>query len=114
MALTNKELQAYRKQLLKLREEVESLSTASADGRRPVELDQQVQGRLSRMDALLDQQMALAREERRRNEIKRIDAALERIADGEFGFCTTCGEDIEKKRLDYDPTVPTCIDCAGG
>lgn len=114
MALTNKEIQGYKKQLLKLREEVETLSTSSAEGRRPVELDQQVQGRLSRMDALQDQQMALAREERRRNEIKRIDAALQRIAEGEFGFCVTCGEDIEPKRLDYDPTLPTCIDCAGG
>lgn len=114
MGLSKKDIQGYKKKLLAMRDEVESLSTSSADSRRPVELDQQVQGRLSRMDALQDQQMALAREERRRNEIKRIDAALERIGDGEFGFCVTCGEDIDKKRLDYDPTLPTCIDCAGG
>ena len=114
MALTKKDLQAYRKQLLELRAEVEQLSTSSAESRRPVELDQQVQGRLSRMDALQDQQMAIAREERRRNEIRRIDAALDRIDEGDFGYCVTCGEDIDRKRLDYDPTLPNCIDCAGG
>jgi DnaK suppressor protein len=34
--------------------------------------------------------------------------------EGEYGFCTECGEDIATKRLELDPTLPTCINCARG
>ena len=45
---------------------------------------------------------------------KRIAAALARIDQGEFGYCTGCGEEIAIKRLELDPTMPTCITCARG
>lgn len=41
----------------------------------------------------------------------RIEEALERIKDGNFGYCTVCDEDIAIKRLENDPSVPNCIDC---
>ncbi|MEQ8805413.1 MAG: TraR/DksA C4-type zinc finger protein [Rhodospirillales bacterium] len=31
---------------------------------------------------------------------------------GDFGYCVSCGEDIPTKRLDHDPSTPTCVDCA--
>jgi len=84
----------------------------TADDRRPVELDQSSVGRLSRIDALQMQAMAQATERRRAQESVRIEAALKRIDDGDYGWCVTCGEAIAPKRLEADPTVPTCIDCA--
>ena len=103
---------AFKKRLLAMREEVEQLSEVTEDARKPVELDQTMVGRLSRMDALQEQAMQLATEGRRHAELQRIDAAIQRIVDGEFGECVSCGEDIEPKRLEYDPAIPTCIDCA--
>ncbi len=103
---------AFKKRLTDMRREVEELSETTEEARKPVQLDQSMVGRLSRMDALQDQAMQLATEERRHIEIQRIDSALKRIEDGEFGYCVSCGEEIEKKRLEYDPTTPTCIDCA--
>ena len=50
--------------------------------------------------------------ERRRSEKMRAQAALERMDAGDFGYCVSCGEEIPTKRLDHDPTVPTCVDCA--
>ncbi|RME17713.1 MAG: TraR/DksA family transcriptional regulator [Alphaproteobacteria bacterium] len=85
-----------------------------AEGRRTVELDQQAVGRLSRMDALQGQAMAQATQARRAGQRQRIAAALERIADGSFGECIECGEAIARRRLELDPTVPTCISCARG
>jgi len=82
------------------------------EDRKPVELDQSQVGRLSRMDAMQIQEMALEQERRRAIEIKRINAALSRIQDGEYGFCLKCGEGISVKRLDFDPSTPLCIDCA--
>lgn len=103
-----------RERLEQRRAELTAVADSAAEGRRPVELDQSRVGRLSRMDALQDQAMALETERRRANELRRIDAALERIADGEYGYCLTCGEEIGTKRLELDPATPTCVDCAGG
>ncbi|NKB49305.1 MAG: hypothetical protein GKS02_08060 [Alphaproteobacteria bacterium] len=71
-------------------------------------------GRLSRMDALQGQEMARAAERRRELEVRKIDAALARIEDGEYGWCVRCGEEIAAERLQLDPAVPICIDCAQG
>lgn len=84
------------------------------DSQKTVELDQQSVGRLSRMDALQQQAMAKATQARRGQQSLRIDAAFARMEDGEYGYCTDCGEDIPLKRLELDPTVPTCVTCAAG
>ncbi len=106
------DVKTYKKQLTKLREEIENLSEVTEEARQPVELDQTMVGRLSRMDALQTQAMQLETERRRAVEIQRIDSALQRIDEGEFGYCVSCGVDIELKRLENDPTTPTCFDCA--
>ncbi len=45
-------------------------------------------------------------------EIVMINAALERISTGEYGFCAVCGEEISAERLDVLPYTPMCKDCA--
>ena len=82
------------------------------EGRAPVELDQESVGRLSRMDALQVQAMAKALEQRRLAERARIDAALKRLDEGEWGYCLECGEEIASARLEHDPSVTHCIKCA--
>ena len=94
------------------REEIESLAECSTDQRKPVELDQTRVGRLSRMDALQDQAMALETDRRRNAELDRIEAALKRLEDGDYGWCLSCGEQIPAKRLELGPTVALCVDCA--
>lgn len=106
------DIKAFKKRLLEMREEVEELSEATEEARQPVELDQTMVGRLSRMDALQTQAMQLETERRRGIEIQRINAALKRMEEGEFSYCVSCGVDIEPKRLENDPTTPTCFDCA--
>lgn len=109
---TDLDLAAIRRALDAERKSLLEVSDAAADERRPVELDQQSVGRLSRMDALQVQAMAQAVEERRRGRLQLIEAALGRLDSGEYGFCTDCGEDIPAKRLEIDPTTTRCVDCA--
>jgi RNA polymerase-binding transcription factor DksA len=45
-------------------------------------------------------------------EIKAITAALQRIEEGEFGYCVTCGSEIAQGRLDVLPYTPFCQACA--
>jgi DnaK suppressor protein len=101
-----------RSALLARREELRRLTDSSAEARRPVELDQSRIGRLSRMDALQSQAMSVETDRRRQIELRRIEAALGRIEDGDYGFCVGCGEAIALKRLEFDPTTPVCIGCA--
>ncbi len=77
-----------------------------------VELDQSRVGRLSRMDALQSQAMSLASQQRRRQSLRLIDAALGRIEEGEYGYCLECGEQIPAGRLNFAPETAYCIDCA--
>ena len=84
----------------------------SSEAREPVTLQQDSVGRLSRMDAMQQQAMAQAQERRRKAEGARITAALERLDEGEWGYCLSCGENIADKRLAHDPSVATCVKCA--
>ena len=64
------------------------------------------------MDAMQAQAMSLETKRRREIQLTRIDSALQRLANDEFGDCVRCGEAIESKRLDFDPSVLLCIECA--
>ncbi len=101
-----------RTKLLTRRAELAEEDRLSAEARGPVTLQQDSVGRLSRMDAMQQQQMALAAEKRRQSERSRIAAALHRLDQGDWGYCLTCGEEIAAKRLEHDPSVATCVGCA--
>jgi DnaK suppressor protein len=103
---------AVRDRLTARRAELLRATSETEISRLPVELDQTTIGRLSRMDAVQQQAMALEAERRRSAELARITAALQRIEDGEYGYCLSCGEEIGAKRLELDPSLPTCIACA--
>ncbi len=87
---------------------------AGSAGQKTVELDQQAVGRLSRMDALQSQAMAQATARRRQLERSKIQAALQRIKDGEYGYCLDCGDRINPARLTADPAIALCQDCMRG
>lgn len=45
-------------------------------------------------------------------EIAQIKAALDRMDQGEYGFCVKCGNEISSARLDLLPYTPFCKACA--
>lgn len=49
--------------------------------------------------------------ENQRQKIRDIDAALERLATGEYGVCQRCEEEIAPKRMEVRPFSRYCIDC---
>jgi DnaK suppressor protein len=87
-------------------------SSETAEGRKPVELDQTSVGRLSRQDALQGQAMASALDVRRHGRLRAITAAIARINAGEYGWCEDCGDFIGIPRLDVDPCAVRCVACA--
>ena len=102
----------FHRLLLDQRAALLAASETGEEAERTVQLDQARVGRLSRMDALQAQAMSIETGRRRRQRLLQIDAALQRIEDGEFGFCRECGEAIATARLAVDPVVTLCIACA--
>ena len=47
-----------------------------------------------------------------RDEIDRINSALQRITSGTYTTCQQCGADISPERLSAVPDTAICIDCA--
>jgi len=102
----------FKNKLAALKAETQNIINKSKDNSAPVELDQTMQGRLSRMDAMQQQEMALATRRRREQLLVQIEHALSRIENGDYGYCVKCDEEIAEKRLELDPVVLTCIHCA--
>lgn len=109
--MNNEEIEQIRKKLLSLRSELQEQEEAFKGTGKPVELDQNRIGRLSRMDAMQVQQMALEASRRRQHRLLKISGALHRIDSGEYGDCFICGEEIADQRLFADPANTRCIGC---
>jgi DnaK suppressor protein len=61
--------------------------------------------------AVTDQNFMLRLKEREQKLLKKIDEALDRMANGTFGVCESCGGEIAIKRLKARPVTTLCIDC---
>jgi len=106
------DIASYRQLLLQRKLELEDVADTGDAASATVELDQSRVGRLSRMDALQGQAMSQAAQQRRGEELQRIQAALRRMDDDDYGYCLQCGDEIAEGRLKIEPAVTLCIKCA--
>lgn len=97
--------------LRRLKRELEEQLQQLEQDSKPVELDQQMVGRLSRMDAMQQQQMAMASESHARAHLNTVSLALAAIRAGDFGYCRQCDEPIAWQRLKARPDSPLCVQC---
>ena len=103
-----------KQQLLLLFQQLQAEVEAAKEGAAPVALDQSSVGRLSRMDAMQQQQMILEGQRRRQQRLLRVQSALQRIEKGTYGACVRCSSQITEARIENEPEVTLCIDCAAG
>ena len=106
------DLGKYKKLLLSMQTDLESVVATGEAAAETVELDQTRMGRLSRMDAMQQQEMSKASNQRRQLKLQQISSALTRIENNDYGYCQECEEDINPKRLEHSPTSRLCIACA--
>lgn len=86
--------------------------TQTQEHAKPVDLDEPI-GRLSRMDAIQQQQMALANRARAQASLQQVELSLSLIAQEpeRYGLCTRCEEPIGYKRLKARPESNVCMSC---
>jgi DnaK suppressor protein len=106
------DLRNYRRRLVAFRDELERLwaGPSAAPGDAPDFLSHTAP--TTPLDILQVEAMAIEADRRRNAELRQIEDALQRMADGRYGYCVTCGENIAPDRLEGDPTAVLCADCA--
>ncbi|MCA0258085.1 MAG: TraR/DksA C4-type zinc finger protein [Proteobacteria bacterium] len=98
---------AYEAVLLKRKQELDRrLHKIEADFEQPRNPDDDDRAIERSNDEVLDELGQVGQEE-----LKAIDAALERIAKGTFGKCVRCGAEISAVRLEAVPYTPFCQEC---
>jgi DnaK suppressor protein len=102
----------FRDQLTALQDRVTSAAEEGAQAAGTVELDQSKVGRLSRMDAMQAQEMAKASQRQRLATLHGIELAFKRLEQGSYGYCLSCDEAINPRRLIANPIALLCIGCA--
>lgn len=110
--MTPEKIKFYKERIHALRTEINDDLNKKNDGEKVVELDTSI-GRLSRMDAMQGQQMALELRRRKEQHLMRLDSALARIKKGTYGACGKCKKLINEERLEIQPDAVLCIQCAG-
>jgi DnaK suppressor protein len=104
------QLEDARKRLLKMRQEViaEVQNTEAAS----LELGQDGVPDIGDMSSnTYSRDLLLNLSENQRQKIRDIDAALDRLAQDEYGICIRCGEDISPRRMEVRPFSRYCIEC---
>jgi DnaK suppressor protein len=99
---------------LTLRARCAELTASIAEGRRsdrPVSPDKAI-GRLTRQDAMQQQQMSAELIRRHEQDLIRVQKALHAIDDGTYGLCQRCGDPIAAARLNAVPHASHCVRCA--
>ena len=106
-----KQLEQFRSLLVATQQALQAQLKSADSTTKPVTLDQQTVGRVSRIDAILQQQMAIANQQQANQLLTRIELALRRIDSGEYGSCLQCEEPIAFARLQAQPYASLCIEC---
>lgn len=112
--LSAAQLDELRQALHDLVAQLEAALDEASRSARPVRLDQQSVGRVSRVDAIQQQQMAAAGKRSIRLRLQQARAALGRLRSGEYGLCRACDEPIGYRRLAARPESPLCLRCQSG
>jgi len=93
-----------------LAEEIGRKLSASRDKLGSASIDQIIEGGdYASADAMAG--LDLAEAQRDIQELRDVDAARGRLADGSYGVCVDCGEDIADARLMAYPTATRCTAC---
>ena len=98
-------------ELQSLQEQLADQLVITSEDSAPVVLDQQMVGRLSRMDAIAQQHMAQANLSQLKAHLAQVKRALVALSSGDYGYCRHCDEPIGFARLQARPDSPLCIAC---
>ena len=108
--MNKRDLQKFKKLLLEQREELMGNARRALSGDIHVDPDD-FPDEMDIASSEVNLQFAGRLREREQGLLAKIDAALQKIEDGEYGECVMCGEQIGLARLKARPVAELCIEC---
>ena len=108
--MDRKDLETYRQKLLELYNEIAGEVTQLRNEGFSLGTDA-VQDMADEAANTYTRQILLNLSEREREQLRLVEEALQRIADGTYGVCEDCGEEISRARLEAVPYATLCVEC---
>ncbi|MCV2891686.1 RNA polymerase-binding protein DksA [Lentibacter sp. XHP0401] len=102
------QLEYFRRKLITWREELLEGSRDTIEGLQ--ESTRNIPDSADRASEETDRSLELRTRDRQRKLVSKIDAALRRISEGEFGYCEKTGDQISLKRLDARPIATMTLE----
>ncbi|MDZ7805680.1 MAG: TraR/DksA C4-type zinc finger protein [Gracilimonas sp.] len=90
---------------------IKSINSEIEELTKPANPDKAI-GRLSRMDAINNKSTNESALREQKDRLQKLNRALEKIEEDNFGKCVKCGNVISIGRLEYMPWTSKCINCA--
>lgn len=108
--MNKKNLERFKTILLTQREELIETARSTLASDLGINVDD-LPDEMDLASAEYDHAMNFRLRGREKTLIRKIDLAIERIKDGEYGVCDECGDDISARRLEARPVTTLCIRC---
>jgi DnaK suppressor protein len=106
--MNDRQLEYFRRKLIAWKNELIEQSAETLEGL--AESARNVPDIADRASEETDRALELRTRDRQRKLVSKIDAALRRIDNGEFGYCEMTGEQISLKRLDARPIATMTLE----
>ena len=110
LELTPEQLAELHRDLAADRLRLEDSLQLTKEGSKPVDLNTPI-GRLSRMDAIQQQEMTKASRSTLETRLRQVHASFDAHRKGDYGSCRSCSEPIGYPRLKARPEAPFCLSC---
>ncbi len=109
--MNKKHLQQFRLKLLEAKQMlVDRVQKAEVDGRE-TDAESEARDLADQASSSYTKELLFSKSNSDRQFLQKIEDALERIEDGEYGICSSCDEAIGLKRLEAVPWARFCIKC---
>lgn len=106
--MEKKQLEHFKALLLKNRQQI--LNSGIINNSEDLHISQEdLSDETDLASSLVSQQISVSIRERELLKLKRIDFALDRVAEGTYGHCDECDDEIGLKRLENQPWAELCI-----
>jgi len=108
--MEKKKLEVFRKRLEDRQRELRHTMNRAAQDGRDADLES-AQDIADRAANSYNKEFLFSQSNNERQLLQMVDSALNRIREGTFGECISCGQDINAKRLEAVPWTRHCIEC---
>jgi len=110
--MTNPEKDRLKKIIITRIEEIQLEISELEELTKPIPLDAAI-GRISRMDAINNKSINDSSLREKKKILQRLERALDKSNEKDFGICRKCGVEIPFGRLEYMPHTTRCVQCVG-